>query len=268
MVHLETATHRAGDVTLVECRLESDAPRHVRVVNRLAGPVWPPRRRGVPAEGWDGDGVTVTVDGRVGVGYATPAPPAAPPAAITAVREPDETGERSSDEPAFEAAVEVTATPAGVVRELSDPRPPRDAIPTSDAPDSSGRVPTEHEERERAVDTRPPGANEPSIEARPSDEAEPPVNADRPDEAGAAVDEWLSDLECRIELLEGVAAATTLPEATTAVAAAGGLDAVESLAATAEADAERLDRFARRAEMLAGRATATEPDLATLRRLA
>jgi hypothetical protein len=79
---------------------------------------------------------------------------------------------------------------------------------------------------------------------------------------------WLRAVERRVELLEGVGAATTLPAATTAVAAAGGLDGVSDLAVTVEAERAVLLGVARRAEALAGRAAAAEPDLETLRRLA
>lgn len=274
MVDLETATHRAGDVTLVECRLESDGPRRVRVVNRLAGPVWPPRRRGVPAEGWDGDGVTVTVEGRVGVGYATPAPPADPPAAITAVEDPASTVDRAGDDARFEAAVDVTATRAGVVRELSDPRPPSDAIPAPDAAPGRDRETSgatgvgDPRDDEHPEDGHRSANGVPPADARVAAEGRTPADGDASDAAGVTVDDWLSGVERRIERLEAVDAATTLPEATAAVAAAGGLDGVESLAGSVATDADRLDRLARRARALAGRATAADPDLATLRRLA
>jgi len=49
------ADHRDG-VTLVTVRLDgAGVAQRVRLTNRLDGPVWPPRRRGVPAEGWNDD---------------------------------------------------------------------------------------------------------------------------------------------------------------------------------------------------------------------
>jgi hypothetical protein len=272
MVDLETAAHRAGGVTLVECRLESDVPRRVRVVNRLAGPVWPPRRRGVPAAGWDGNGVRVTVEGRAGVGYATPAPPADPPATITAVEEPEGAGDRTDDANAFDDAVEVTATRAGVVRDLSDPRPPRDAIPGTHPGEASSRQSAKVELAGGRIRKSDPAGEErqPDRAGREAsrDHGGRGAAASAPNGAVTPADEWLSAVERRIELLECVGAATTLPDATTAVDAVGGLEAVESLAATVAADADRLARIARRAESLAGRASTVEPDLETLRQLA
>jgi len=84
MVTLDWETERTDGVTLVRLYVTSEYRRHVRVENRLDGPVWPPRREGQPAAGWDGDtyeGV-VTPDDRLVAGYATPAPPADPPAAV------------------------------------------------------------------------------------------------------------------------------------------------------------------------------------------
>lgn len=307
MVSLTTTTRREGGVTLVECHLESDRPRRVRLTNRLDGPVWPPRRRGVPAAGWDEDGVTLTAAGDVGVGYATPAPPNDSSADEPAV---DVTVEESATEPeagpsgdGFATAFDVTPTADGVVRSLSDPRPPRNAIPTGENgnghgksrdDDSAVEVPsgkmtgrmdgvprTGASSTAGAEQPESPGAHgtvpEPTPEAPTGEDGpggtgtEPPPAVCRQRRAGdgpAPPDAWLSTVERRIELLEGVAVASTLPAATRAVAAAGGLDGVSDLAATVDDDMVALLAVARRAEALAGRAAATEPDVATLRRLA
>lgn len=106
------------DVTLVELRLENDSAerRRVRVANELDGDVLFPRSRGMPAAGWDAGGYEGVLDpGEVrALGYACPAVPVTPPAAIA-------WSERAADacDP---------ATAAGVVREFGDPRPPRRAI--------------------------------------------------------------------------------------------------------------------------------------------
>lgn len=84
MVTLDWETERTDGVTLVRLYVTSEYRRRVRVENRLDGPVWPPRREGQPAAGWDGDafeGVVTPAD-RLVVGYASPAPPADPPAEV------------------------------------------------------------------------------------------------------------------------------------------------------------------------------------------
>ncbi|QLH76306.1 hypothetical protein HZS55_02860 [Halosimplex rubrum] len=130
MVTLEWSCERSDGVTLVSLVVAADRPCRVRVENRLDGPVWPPRRRGQPAAGWDGDAFAgrVPADGRLTVGYATPARPADPPAEVVSTvpaAEVDEESEPRSTEPA--PAVE--STPAGVVRDLGDPVVPRDSVP-------------------------------------------------------------------------------------------------------------------------------------------
>ncbi|MEF8851536.1 MAG: hypothetical protein V5A28_03815 [Haloarculaceae archaeon] len=84
MVTLNWETERTDGVTLVRLYVTAEHRRRVRVENHLDGPVWPPRREGQPAAGWDGDAFegVVTPDDRLVAGYATPAPPADPPAEV------------------------------------------------------------------------------------------------------------------------------------------------------------------------------------------
>ncbi|MEF8786228.1 MAG: hypothetical protein V5A45_09880 [Haloarculaceae archaeon] len=119
MVSLTCDTTTAGATTLVTLALSSAEPTHVRVENCLDGPVWPPRKQGVPAAGWDEEGFSGVVDGRLALGYACPADPADQPAHIVEERPPAE-----GEEP----------TARSLVRELGDASPPRDAVgPTVDA---------------------------------------------------------------------------------------------------------------------------------------
>ncbi|WP_135364826.1 DUF7857 domain-containing protein [Halosimplex halophilum] len=156
MVTLEWSCERSDGVTLVSLVVAADRPCRVRVENRLDGPVWPPRRRGQPATGWDGDAFTGTVPetGRLTAGYATPARPADPPAEVVST-EPAEPDEGDGDgEPAGPAPA-VESTPAGVVRDLGDPVVPRDSVPlpgrdaepSPEADDDTGT------DRERRADT-------------------------------------------------------------------------------------------------------------------
>jgi hypothetical protein len=107
------------DVVLVTVDLRNPSPvdRRVRVTNRLDGPVLPPKRSGVPESGWDDDGFggVVPADGRRSLGYACPAPVKRPP--VSVIDEGRDGGGAS-------------ATAAVAVRELGDPRPPGDSIPS------------------------------------------------------------------------------------------------------------------------------------------
>jgi len=109
MVTLDWETDRTEGVTLVRLYVTAENRRQVRIENRLDGPVWPPREEGQPAAGWDGDtfeGV-VAPDHRLVAGYATPAPPADPPAEIVA-DDPADTG--TSPGPLGSEAVEACPT--------------------------------------------------------------------------------------------------------------------------------------------------------------
>jgi len=174
MVTLDCETERTDGVTLVRLYVTAEHRRRVRVENRLDGPVWPPRREGQPAAGWDGDtfeGV-VAPDERLVAGYATPAPPADPPAEVVgddpaAPGTPAgpvgvEGGERTPADraraadggeteravggsdvagvPSLDGGTEGERegddpTPADVVRSLGDPVVPREAVPFPDVPE-------------------------------------------------------------------------------------------------------------------------------------
>jgi hypothetical protein len=83
MPTLRVETVRSEGVTFVELVVAADGPHRVRIESRLDGPVWPPRREGRPADGWDDRGVTATVvAGTTAFGFATPARPTGPVATI------------------------------------------------------------------------------------------------------------------------------------------------------------------------------------------
>lgn len=91
MVRLDAVAVPVGGATLVGAVVALpaavDGRRRVRLADETGGPLWPPRRRGAPAAGWDDAGVTVALDPgeRRAVGYATPAPPADPPLTVAGV---------------------------------------------------------------------------------------------------------------------------------------------------------------------------------------
>lgn len=116
MARLDCTQDSLDGVTLVECRLESEAPERVTLEPTHDAPVWPPRRQGVPEAGWTDDAWTGVVlpEEPLALGYATPAAPDDPPMRIV------------DSEPAHDE--ESAPDPRAVIRALGDPRPPRDAV--------------------------------------------------------------------------------------------------------------------------------------------
>lgn len=233
-----------GDLTLVELLVTNGhSPTRVRIENRLDGPVWPPRRRGVPASGWDADGVTCTVAAEEtrGLGYASPAPAVEPPAEIVRT-EPVLPDDGRTDRPAYVPAAvdgrdlpeigdvpDVQPTPDGVVRALGDPRPPRDAVPV----DIEGNLSPE-----------------------PTDDVVP-----------EKVDAWLSDVERRVARAETLDGARALAVAGEELVGVGGVTGACRLVEEVERDEEILRAMARRAEALASRAADADVPLDAYRRL-
>ncbi|MFC3477648.1 DUF7857 domain-containing protein [Halobacterium litoreum] len=115
-MRLETEVYRRDGVTLVAVLVhnDDDHPVRVRVANRCAGAVWPPREGDLPAPGWDDGGWEGVVEpgGRRALGYATPGAPGSPPAEVAWT----------------ERAADGVPTTAEAVADLGDPRPPRDAV--------------------------------------------------------------------------------------------------------------------------------------------
>lgn len=241
------ATERDG-VTLVTARLEGGtAPQRVRLANRLDGEVWPPRRRGVPEEGWTDDGYegVVPAGATVALGYASPAPP---------LDDPLELVEKAVlDDPATSEA----PTAETAVRELGDPAPPRDAVALPAVEGASPRDTDSEQSRRR----RQPSGPEQSTDLATSVDQQA---GDPPQ----AVTEWLDTVENRLVTAEALSAANSVPEATDALRAAGGLDGATETVDRLAADARALEAVATRARALADRESATDVPLETLERIA
>jgi hypothetical protein len=210
------------DVTLVTVDLRNPSPvdRRVRVSNRLDGPVLPPKRAGVPESGWDETGFdgVVPAAGRRTLGYACPAPVAQPPVSVV--------DEGRADEDDADAA-------ALAIRELGDPRPPGDAIP--------------------------------SVGEAENDElgGEPPAPTDAEPAVPPAAESWLTTVEARIDRGERLTDASV----ESATAALGEVDDASELAEQVSADAAALDAVAERTAALAERASAVDVPVEALRRL-
>ncbi|RXK50598.1 DUF7857 domain-containing protein [Halorientalis pallida] len=252
MVTLSCTASRENGVTLVTGRVENSGDaRRVRLTSRLDGPLYPPRRQGVPAEGWDEDGLECVLAAEEvrPLGFASPAPPTDPPLAVAETEpvDPDDGGV----EPRV-AVPTVESTADGVVRALGAPRPPRDAVPTP----ASGTSPESRDAEPNPRESGDTGLSPVAEELDGGDGAKVARDtADaKPEDApgGAALDA----VAVRIETAERLSTATRLPEATEALRNIGGIAGARDLEAQLSRDAERLSRLATRASDLAERAEA------------
>lgn len=239
MVTLDWTTAHHDGVTLVTVHVRDiGVPTRVDIRNRLDGPVWPPRREGLPEDGWTETGFRGVVSpGSHTLGYASPADPAEPPVTLeTAAPAPDEApvGERIDG-------------PAAVVRELGDPSPPVDAVPVDGNRETAGSD----------------GSSNPG---RPPSTAEAESARTRADVDTAALPEavgpWLAEMARRVDRAAALDAADTVPAATTAVRDAGGLAGVRDIAG--DQDEQRLRAVARRARRLAERRATADVPVETL----
>lgn len=121
MATLDWHVRRTDGVTLVELLVTSERDHEIRIESNVE-PVWPPRREGVPAAGWE-DGVYVgriSAGERLVLGYASPGNPVEPPAQLQTGPAEGDTAS-SSDSP----------SPRELIRALGDARPPRDVVSAS-----------------------------------------------------------------------------------------------------------------------------------------
>ncbi|WP_311170423.1 hypothetical protein [Halobellus ordinarius] len=267
------STTAVGGVTLVRVELHSDVSvaLAVRITNELDGPVLPPRREGVPAAGWDGDGFygAIPAEGHLGVGYACPTPNDAQrdgdtsenPAAVSVeLLGPADSEECDSDRI------------AAAVRSLGRAGPPADAVPTT-AGDGRGRGAELEtaaegivEEVERsgsesdALQTADDASNANHDTIR-NDVPRRPGDSDGDDDPDLppAIDRWLAEVETRVEHAEGLTDASA-SEAAATLEAGGGLDALADLPESLAWDLDALRALAERIDDLEARATAADPE--------
>lgn len=239
MVTFDCRAERFDGVTLVTAVVSAvTEPTRITVANRLDGPVHPPRRQGVPEGGWTDDGFEGVVGpGTYALGYATPAPTADPPAELV------------SAAPVADAvtAADRLDSDEAVLRELGDPSPPADAVPTGEA----DAAPTAEPAAADRADTLPGGRSATAGQPLPDD-----------------VSRWLDTVARRVDRAEDLAAAESLDEAAEAVRSAGGLAGVRTVATRGSVDGRCLRALSRRAERLADRRAAATVPVETLARLA
>lgn len=260
MVSLTCTTSREQGVTLVTARVENAGElRRVRLRSRLDGPVWPPRRRGVPAAGWTHEGFecVLDTDETRALGFASPAPPVDPPLAVAETTPVD-----GEDDPDFEPDADVPAvegTPTGVVRALGSARPPRDAVPTPDPPE----IVTGSDTSTRAVGTQSDDGSsvEPtettSFEGTREDTTVKHEQFPTGDVPVETVEDWLDAVEGRLELAEALSETAHVERAADALERLGGVEGTRELDAAIDRDAAALERVADRATALADRAETT-----------
>lgn len=255
MVTLDWQLTHAGEATLVELVVTSDANRRVEIESTLK-PVWPPRRRNRPAAGWDDTGFegVVTAGEPLVLGYASPADPAEPPATVVETGPVPDTGDE-------------TPTPEELVRSLGEAAPPRDAVPSSGDQSTGARQDNlwsgpDRPGTETETETSDAGTNE-ETDTGQSGPAETQHAVDQT--PGAAVDAWLAAVEGRLETAERLAAVETAAEARAAVDDAGGIEAVQTLCERLDADRDRIERLD--AGDLGERVDGVEVPLSALERL-
>ncbi|SFF80449.1 hypothetical protein SAMN04488063_0350 [Halopelagius inordinatus] len=267
-MHHDASVDTVSGTTLVTVRVRNDAPvaRRVRVRNRLDGPVFPPRREGVPKAGWDDNGYEgiVPAGGTVALGYACPVDADesgdTDPVAVESLGRADD-AERADESDAV----------AEAVRSLGRSRPPADAVPdpTETARDDSDRRGAERRDADGG-----PDSDSPSTDVRDAaDDGSGLISDDDgaiPDDDGAVSDDaatdlpdsvasWLAEVRARVARAERLTDASAA-DATEVLEEAGGFDGVSSLPAAVAADEETLRAFAARAERLADRAAAADAE--------
>jgi len=244
MPTLECDHETVAGVTLVTCRLTTDATSRVTVEPTHDDPIWPPRRQGVPEQGWEDDrwiGL-VPADGVRALGYATPADTDGAPARIAA-----------TEPPADDEAV----TARDVIRSLGDPAPTRDAVPPAEAairPDPDDATPT------RSDDPTGDDATGSALAAS--------RNSGRPETSTDTTDTTdLDAIETRLWTARDLADVSTVAEASAAVERAGGIGAVRDLADQLADDRARLANVEERASRLAAEAEAVSVPVDSLERV-
>jgi len=252
MAALDWEQTRRDGVTLVELTVTADAPECVRIESQLQ-PVWPPRRQGVPATGWDDGGFEGRVDPSTPLvlGYASPATPADPPATVHT----QETGDHPG---ATTGSADTTGqTAAGIVRALGRGAPPRDAVPMPDQVEPAVHA----QSTDRAASPAPD-----SVAATPERDGTGHAGDTTP--SPHTLDPWFEAIENRLDDAERLAGVSGADEARGAIDALGGLDAVRALQADIEQDREQLERLGSRQRRLADRLATVDIPLATLERVA
>jgi hypothetical protein len=279
---------RAAETTLVTVRVTNDGTRAgtVRIENQLDGTVRPPRRNGVPEQGWDADGATCVVPAgeTVSLGYACRAPLAEPPLTLAEVSRdvaepsPVDRALRSLDDHAPPRAAVSASTTVSDGTDASDetdtaattdwadstnpvaapgtsePEAESDEATTSDAVDAESDLGTPPQAKpsaaalaERAAGDRAASAGSMSVGSAAAAVSDSPPETAVP----MTVSAWFRAVDARLDTAARLAG--SVEEATPVVASLGGRRGLSALTTTLEADSEALHAVAERARALAAR---------------
>lgn len=298
----DCAVTTAAGVAFVGITLRNPTPvaRRVRVENRLAGPLLPPRTAGVPDAGWGETGVSVVVQPHESrpLGYACPldteaddaasdpqfADPqlADPPVEVVAderVSGSDETAHRSTTDDSRSATDDTHRSVHAVVRDLGRPAPPRDAVPVPDLGSVAESDAETDADTEPVIDALDTAADRETITGYettdsldPPDDHETGDSPDTPDDHETPADTlpppvaaWLAEIERRIETAERLDPDTSVATATRAVEE---IDVPPpDLPARLAEDRRRLRALADRVDRLTARAGSASVPTEHLRRL-
>jgi hypothetical protein len=274
-MNVEWTTRMSDDVTFVEIVVTNDGPpRRVRVSNELDGPVWPPRQQGVPATGWNGDGYEGVIEDRCALGYSSPAPSIDPPVSVKWLETVPVQEEQRFDYCPV-PVIDSEPTPNSVYRVLSDPRPPRDAVPVTIESVVDDEMTAEREQNLSKTDTierNETTTGYESIKVSGRNRFEPVDERERTQDIRVtnypAVESLFRTIERRVDDGEMLTEVETLPDATWAVETVGGLTAVADLMTALDADRETLRAIEARAALLRKRAETIDVPVDTLERLA
>lgn len=291
MATLDCHQRRSRGVTLVELHVHSDIGETVRVESNLR-PVWPPRRGGRPASGWDETGYdgVVAEDGSLVLGYATPAEPADQPA-VLAEEQPlsGDDCEATGAETTGPATAEIgeTTRAARLVQVLGGSEPPRCAVPTPaigdgravggiDRDGAGGDWSDESGENGSVSDRAASGdVSDRSVSAvrdtGPPDSRGAPLDESVPESrevTGRTIEEWVADVERRLDVAQRLCEPDSAGQVRSEIESLGGIDEVRTLAARLSRDRALLDDLAPRCVDLEDRLARTELPLSTLERVA
>jgi cell division protein FtsB len=236
MATLDWHHTRTGGVTLVELLVTTEHAASIRIESELT-PVWPPRRQGVPAAGWEGNSfeTTVAADDRLVVGYASPAEPEGQPATV-------------ESQPTDSTASESEVDPQTLLRALGEAKPPRDLVPDGQREASQ-------------VDGSAASTTDEQLSA-----ATPEQIAG--DESIRALESWFSAVEKRLRTAERLASIDSADQLTAELDAVGGIDGVRQLQAQLAADREQLARLSDRQRQLSDRLETVDIPTGVLERVA
>jgi hypothetical protein len=253
MATLEWTCEAVEGVTLVQLVVTGERSQRIRIESNLT-PVWPPRRQGRPAAGWNDSTFEghLEDDNRLAVGYASPAEPVEPPAELMSVP-PNEDDE---------------IDPRDVIRALGDGTPPRDAVPSGQSESSAGPTDVQTGSAEFAKASPEPSQSDYVTNRETGPSVVPSaVSAESTATLPPAIEAYFDALDRRIATAEQLADSTRVDQAQEAVTATGGIEAVAGLRRRLRADRLRLDRLEQRYQSLANRLDTLEIPVEQLGRL-